>query len=268
MIKFLILFCIFSFTTSSFVYTQSSPGAKHSALSYSDEADESDIFSLFSNPSNLSLIKKRQIGFFYSPFPYGIKELASGHFVYNESLPFGNLAVGAMIYGFELYSENRVVFGYSAELSDHFIFGISTFYHHVKIKGYGNDGTYNINMGGRIKLHSKLLLGFSLHNPIRFANSEIELPLYFNMGISFRPIAKTSIYFAFMKEINFPFSYRAGIEYPLIDFLYLRVGAQNNPNSYSGGFGIQYSFFQLNYSIQSHIDLGLTHQADLILTLN
>lgn len=268
MIKFLILFSIFFQFYNRFVYTQTTPGAKHSALSYSDVANESDIFSLFNNPSNSALIKKRQVGFFYSPFPYGIKELATGHFVYNEPLPFGNLAIGAMIYGFELYSENRFVFGYSAELSDHFTFGISTFYHHVKIKGYGNGGTYNINMGGRIKLHSKLLLGFSIHNPFRFIKNKIELPLYFNMGISFEPMHNTSIYFAFMKELNFPFSYRVGVEYPLIDFVYLRVGVQNNPNSYSGGFGIQYSFFQLNYSIQSHIDLGFTHQADLILTLN
>jgi hypothetical protein len=45
----------------------------------------------------------------------------------------------------------------------------------------------------------------------------------------------------------------------------LRFGAHNEPNIYSGGFGVIYQFLQFDYAVTSHPDLDLTHQFGLIL---
>ena len=114
-------------------------------------------------------------------------------------------------------------------------------------------------------LNKNLIVGFSLHNPLRFNKSNIELPLIYNVGFSYIPVINSSLNFTVSKEIDFPVSLRFGIEYEIIEYLHLRVGAQNEPDLYSGGFGIFYTFMNLNYAITTHPELDLSHQVDLII---
>ena len=70
------------------------------------------------------------------------------------------------------------------------------------------------------------------------------------------------------KELDFPFSVHFGIEYPIVKYFILRFGIQNEPNIYSAGLGINYSYFRLDYAVTTHQDLGLTHQVDFIVSFN
>jgi hypothetical protein len=266
--KSLIVFSLLMINLSQFCFAQPNAGARQIALAHSDVALSNDVFALFNNPSGLAQLNSREIGFFYSPSPFGIKELANGYFAYNEPTTLGSFSIGAMTYGFELYRENRFIIGYSKNITENIFFGLSTFYHSVNIERYGNEGIFNISFGGIFHVNNNFLLGFSLHNPLRLFNTKFELPLIYNYGITYKPFKNTSLNFAIIKEINFPFSLRFGIEYPIIEFLFLRIGVQNSPSLYNGGIGINYSFLKLNYAVSSHQELGLTHQFGLIISFN
>lgn len=259
----LLIFLFHSFSTLG----QNNAGAKQIALASSNVALENNVFSIFSNPAGLARLTQREFGVYYSPSPFGIKELSNGYISYVEPSSFGNLSVGAYTYGFELYRENQLNLAYSTKFSDNIYLGLTSFYHSVNIDRYGTSGVYNIRLGGIFIIDNNISLGFSLHNPLRFVKSQIELPLIYIMGFSYTPIKNSSLNFAMAKEMDFPVSIRFGIEYGIIEYLHLRVGAQNEPDIYSGGFGIFYSFMNLNYAITSHPELGLSHQVDLIISL-
>ena len=245
-------------------YAQQNPGARQSSIGYSDVALSNDVFSLFNNPAGLSRINSREIGLFYSPSPFGINKLATGYIAYNEFTSIGNIAVGFMNYGFELYKENDFVFGYSKKILPNFYLGFNSKYKLINIKNYGKSNDFNISLGGIIDLNNNFYLGFSLQNPLRFINTKINSPLIYTSGITYQTLTNTYLHFAFLKEINFPISFRLGIEYSIIDIIILRFGIQNKPNIYAGGLGIKYSFLNLDYSVTTHQDLGLTHQIGFI----
>jgi len=62
------------------------------------------------------------------------------------------------------------------------------------------------------------------------------------------------------KDVRFPLSFRAGMEYNLMEYIDIRGGVGTEPSIYSGGIGINYDVLQLDYSIHNSVDLGLTHQ--------
>jgi hypothetical protein len=59
---------------------------------------------------------------------------------------------------------------------------------------------------------------------------------------------------------------KSGINFDLIDNLSLRIGFANEPAEFSCGIGIHFSYFNFDYSVFTHPDLGLTHQAGIIIS--
>ena len=267
LIKYLFVFLLI-LCSSKKIHSQIVSSASSISLAESDIARSKNIFSIFKNPSGFALNDNREIGIFYSPFPFGIKELANGNIVFLEPSSFGNFGIGISTFGFDLYKENQFRLGYSNKIVENLYFGFAAYYHSVSIKRYGSSNQINISLGSIFILSERLSLGFSLQNPLRFPNSQIKLPLIYNLGISYEPLEKSSLNFSITKEINFPLSVHFGVEYPIIDILYLRIGTQTEPNLYAGGLGISYSVLTFNYAVNSHPELGLSHQLDLIIQLN
>ena len=263
---FCLLILTFGFMQIS--YAQVETGARHIALGGSDEANNNDIFSIFNNPAGTSNIASGKAGFFYSPFPFGIKELANGNFALTQPTSLGNFNIGLSTYGFELYKENKFVIGYSNKILENFLFGFTTYYQTAKIKRYGESGQFNFSLGGLFLLSPNINLGFSLHNPLRYSDSEINQPLIYNLGFSYFLMEQTSINFTICKEIDFPISLKFGVEYSILEYINLRIGTHNEPNIYSGGIGINYSLFTIDYAVTSHQELGFTHQFDVIIEFN
>ncbi|MCB9220124.1 MAG: hypothetical protein H6610_11780 [Ignavibacteriales bacterium] len=246
------------------IFSQLQPGAKQIALSHSDVASANNSFSLFTNPAGLSKIGKTQFGIFYSPSPFGMKELANGFITLSHPTSFGSFAVGAMNYGFELYKENRIHLGYSNIFAKRFLIGVSGMYQTLNIKNYGHAGFFNFSLGSIFLLTNKFAIGFVLNNPLR--NKDYSpLTTNFRSGITYEIIKEAKIHLSVYKEINFPISVSSGVEYDVLKFFSLRFGIQNEPNIYSAGIGINYLFLNLNYAINSHQDLGMTHQIGLII---
>lgn len=242
------------------------PGAKQIAMSNSDIAQSNDVFALFSNPAGLSQMNWREIGIYYSPAPFGIKEIANGYAAYHEPTNFGSFSIGFMSYGFELYRENKFIAGYSNSFSNKFFYGISISYHTLSIRNYGNDNAINFLLGGLVYLQDDLRIGFSVDNPTRatFGDEDNQVPMLFNSGLSYDVFDELTFNLAVQKEVDLPASVRFGIDYLLIEYLNVRFGIDNEPSRYSAGVGINYNIFSLDYAFFTHQDLGLTHQFGII----
>ncbi|MBL1214177.1 MAG: hypothetical protein D8M61_12605 [Ignavibacteriae bacterium] len=244
------------------------PGAKQISLANSDVANSNDVFSLFYNPAGNAQLNWNEVGIYYSPAPFGVKELANGYGAFLHPTNFGSFSLGFMTYGFELYRENKILFSYANSYLNKFFFGASIAYHSLSINNYGNDNSITFILGGLIYLKEDLRLGFSIDNPTRatFGDEENQIPMLINTGISYDALSELTLNLAVQKDIDLPASVRFGIDYLLIEYLNLRFGVDNEPSRYSAGIGINYNIFSLDYAFFTHQDLGLTHQFGLIVS--
>jgi len=262
----LIIFLI----TSKYTNAQYTGGAKQISLANSDVALSDDVFSVFNNPAGLSQLKWREIGLYYSPAPFGLNELANGFIAYNEPFDFGSIAIGGTTYGFDLYRETKATLGYSYNYENKFFAGAAVNYHTYSIQNYGNTGVFYFNLGGLAFITEDFIWGFSVHNINRasVANEDDQIPTIFTTGFTYKALDQLLICASLEKDISFSPSIRFGIDYSIIKYLSLRIGASNSPSRFTGGIGINYSYFRLDYAVFTHPDLGLTHQAGLIISFN
>ncbi len=263
----LIFLSILIFASTS--YAQILPGAKETGISNSGVALSNDVFALYNNPAGLAQIEQRSIGLYYSPSPFGLKELANGYFAYTEPFEFGAVSIGAMTYGFELFRENRFVLGFSYKYLNKFYFGLTFNYQTVSIRNYGNAGSIYFSFGALAEISKKVKWGFSLRNLNRasYGNTEDQIPVIVRTGFSYNFIKDLSLNLALEKDIKYNPNFHFGIDYKIIKHISIRSGFSNEPPSYSAGIGIHYSSFSLGYSVFTHQDLGLTHQFGVIMDL-
>jgi hypothetical protein len=247
---------------------QMNPGAKQIAMSNSDVALSDDVFSLFNNPAGLAQLNWRELGLYYSPAPFGLNELANGYIAYTEPLGFGSAGIGAMTYGFELYRETRLVLSFSTSYLNKFFAGVSINYHIVSIQRYGNKSVFYLNAGCLGYITDELRIGFFVQNinQASFTPQEDQIPILLNAGLSYNIYYNLSLNFAVEKDIRYNASVKSGINYDLIDNLSLRIGFANEPAEFSCGIGIHFSYFNFDYAVFTHPDLGLTHQAGIIIS--
>lgn len=253
---------------TAITFAQYTPGARQISMANSDVALSNDVFSLFSNPAGLSQINWREVGIYYSPAPFGLTELSNGYIAYNEPFNFGSLSIGGMTYGFELYRESKVVLGYSYNYENILFAGISINYHNYSIQNYGSTGVFYLNVGGLVYILDELRWGFYVDNlnKASVANLDDQIPMVFVTGLSYDVINDFSLNFALEKDIRFNPSVKFGVEYDIIEYLSLRAGTANEPSRFTAGVGINYSLFSLDYAFFTHQDLGLTHQAGIIIS--
>ena len=264
-IKKLILF-IFILLLSSTSSAQEYPGARQIALSNSGIALSNDVFSIFNNPSGSAQMDWNELGVYYSPSPFGMKELSQGYAAYHQPFKLGSVSAGFMNYGFDLYKENKFLISFSRKFYKNFFIGLSASYNYLKIQNYGNSSTLVFSIGGLTYFNENFRLGFAFENFTRstYGESKDQIPVILRLGISYDFFNKASINFAIAKEIDFPFSFHFGFEYALVKYLIIRAGTATRPDTYSVGLGIKYSLFQIDYSVSNHPVLGLTHQAGII----
>ena len=263
-----ILTAIILFILCSQTFAQYLPGARQISMGNSDVAKADDVFTLFNNPAGLSQIAWREVGVYYSPAPFGLTELANGYIAYNEPFSFGSLAVGGMTYGFDLYRETKILLGYSYNYENKFFGGVAVNYLTTSIQNYGSDGAFFINVGVLAYLSERLRLGFTFENVNRasIGNEKDQVPVVLRSGISYDLLEEFSLNIAAEKDVKYNPSFHFGFEYNVIEHLSLRSGFSNEPSRYSAGVGLNYSIFSLDYAFFTHPDLGLTHQAGLVIS--
>ena len=254
--------------SESVLQAQMMAGAKQISIANSGVALSNDVFAIFNNPAGLAQMNWREIGVFYSPAPFGLNELANGFVAYNEPLSNSSLSFGAMSYGFELYKESKIILGYSYSFLNKFFLGLALNYHSVSIKNYGNKSVFYFNLGGLAYITNDIRWGFYIYNINRasFVEEDDQIPEVINCGFSYSIIPELSINLAMDKDIRYTPSLKFGIDYYIIENLSIRTGFSNEPSSFSAGVGINYSFISLDYAVLSHPDLGLTHQAGIIIS--
>ncbi len=222
------------------------------------------------NPASLAKTPGMYILGSFNPAPFGITELkevgAGGAF----KTTIGGFGAAASLFGYNLYQEftGRVAWGRS--LGSIFDIGLSLSYYHLSIQNYGSSGTAGLDAGVIAQCNSSIRTGFvitNINNP-HIGSSHESLPQTLTIGATIDLLPRISISAELFKDFQFPVSMRYGIEYTPLNEIYFSVGTSTEPSILAGGFGLSFSYFHIEYAIQYHQPLGISHYVTLAISFS
>ncbi len=261
-----ILFLIFSSTISSKIFSQTismDMGAKSKGLGNSNTSI-ADEWSIFNNVGGLSGVEKGKVIFGYDRY-FGIdgfNKIAAGAI---HSFNFGSAGVSFYKFGDDLYSEQITSLAYGNKIG--FVrLGLKANYYQLRIDEFGTIGSFYFDFGGIVELIPKLSFGAYISNfTISKLNNSVStrLPILLKIGLSYKPSKPISLNLDVYKDIDHNPIVKAGIEYVIIEKIYLRTGVNNNPIKSFFGVGVLLEKFQIDYAISNHQLLGTSHQASI-----
>lgn len=263
--KFIIVFLLVLFRNSFAQFELIDIGAKPISLGGAFTSLANNSNAVYYNPAGISQLPFREISIFYSPAPFGLKELANGSVNFVEPTKFGAFGISAKSYGFELYKEITITATYSNNYRKKIFYGANVNFYNLKIQNYGSASTFGIDIGGLAYLTDFLRWGFAAFNLNRpkIGTQNDKLPQVYRTGISIQPRNNLNFVLDIEKDTRYTTSVKAGIEYSMYDMIDLRAGIGTEPTRFSGGIGLYYSLFGIDYGFYNHQDLGLTHQGTI-----
>lgn len=237
------------------------------SLGFTAMGDKTDPLLIFSNPSAPGFIQKWGVSSSYSR-PYGIKELdiaALGLAKRWQKIVF---AAGISNFGFELFKEQKFIFGFVIPIIKNLPFGIAFHYQRIEIKNYGNTSAYTIDLGWQYKIIPGLDIMGTFQNIRRatIGQEQQPLPQILRMGMLFKPVSQISMVTEVYKDISFGPEARFGFDAKVLERLFLRIGFTRNPSRFTGGFGLNVLGFNMDYGFSYHQMLGYTHAMGLVIS--
>lgn len=263
----LILLLFVNVSNAQFEFTDIGARAVGLNGAYTSVSDNS--LAIFYNPSGLGQMKFREFSVFYSPSPFGLKELSTAALTYAEPLKIGTFGIGIRTYGFDLYREIGISLSYGGNYKNRLFYGLNLNYYNLNIKdSYYSDNSassYSVDAGLMAYFTKFLRWGFFGRNisGSTIGTSKEKIPQVYRTGFSFLPREDLNLIIEAEKDVRYPLSVRAGIEYDLMDYVDLRAGIGSEPSTFTAGIGFSYNLFQLDYALYHSVDLGLTHQGTL-----
>lgn len=252
-----------TFLSINTAQTQNTMGAKSLSMGQTGTAIPESEWSLF---SNVSLIPSNQNRVSFYGFRYvGLSEITDVSTVVSMQSKIGTVAAGIHRYGFELFNETRMLIAVKQSF-DHFHAGASISYYHISQGGsYGSAGALGIHLGLAAKISERVWMGARATNINQpsYGRSEELLPRELAIGISYEISEKLLLTSDLVKDVLFPVSVRAGLEFELIRNLFARAGMTTEPETFTFGFGYQAGSFQANFGLQQHRFLGLSPAVDI-----
>ena len=240
-------------------------GARASGLNGAFTSVSDNSLAVFYNPSGLGQMIYREVSVFYNPSPFGVSEVSTLALTYAEPLKFGTFGLGIKSFGYELYRESNVILSYGNSFTDKIFLGFNLNYYYLNIKNYNTASSFGADIGAMAYISGTLKWGFFAKNitGATIGKSGEKLAQVYRTGFTAKPREDLNLILEAEKDVRYPLSVKAGLEYFVNEYIDLRAGVGTEPAAFSGGLSLNYNLFQLDYSIYSNGELGITNQGSL-----
>lgn len=223
-----------------------------------------DSWAYFNNIGALDRMEETEIsaGFDHR---YGLSELTTVDLALAWKNDFGTLGLGISRFGGKLFNQQLIGVGFSNTLGIVSV-GAKIDWFQTQIEGFGTGNTVIFSLGGVAELGPKFFLGANFSNLNRAKiskNSEQRLPTAVQLGFSYLPAESLRIQAEIEKDIALDPVFKAGIEYQLRDWIFLRTGVSSNPGRLSFGLGLRKEQFGFDYAYGQNSALDRTHHLSL-----
>ena len=259
----LLVFLIFS---SEICATNNMPVGGRSAGLAHTSTTLSDVWSAHQNQAGLAFLEKAEAGLYYEN-RFLVPELSLQAAA--VAIPFNNGAFGISYsrFGFSLYNENKVGLAYAQKFSEKLAASVQINYMHTFIaENYGNKGFLTGEVGLLYKINNEITVGAHLFNPTRTKLADFDnerIPTIMKLGLQYDFSKSLFIATEFFQDIGHDMALKFGLEYKVVEKVYLRGGVSTNPWYNAFGIGLHLGDFKVDISSSFHSVLGYSPQVSL-----
>ena len=252
---FLTIICVYMITLPlEGAFLQYAPSAKMAALSGISQLDGS-ASCMFLNPANIQQQFSASTSY---AIPFSFKEISYKNIAI--SYQFGNTTIGLgyQDFGNDIYKEQSFIAAANQRIFSHYWLGVGLRLLHDKTETLEAQNAYQADIGLRAE-HENLIFSTSYLN-LNFGELENDpLPQENRTFISYTISENLHVAAGFIKEFEYPFSFRVGISYYPIKYAGFFSGFHAEPNQFTAGCEFSFSSFKIQYAIETHEYLDPTH---------
>ena len=223
------------------------------------DVNNENIWSINNNIGQLSKLEKTTISI--SSFqPFLIKDFTTSSFVLGVPTNMGAIGINYSNCGNIHLQMHHIGCGYSLKMGENFQSGIKLNYSQINAGDfYNNNSLFSADIGMGADLSEELKIGAIINNFTftKMANFNDErLTTNFMFGASYYFSKDLIIHTGIDKNINYPASFLAGINYQPNEKIFLNAGVGSKPSLSSFGFGIIQQNLIFCFATQIHQFLG------------
>lgn len=257
-IVLLVSVCTLSPRTAHADFPEEQPGSRAASMSYSATA-LTDSWSLFYNQAGLGFAQYPWVGVHHEN-RFITPELNFSAIGAILPVRVGTLGVSIKRLGFSQFGQTKFGLAYGMKLAPTFSAGVQLNAHHVFIAGeYGSAMVLSAEGGIIYSPNERLNVGFHIVNPTRSKLIEDQrIPTILNLGVAYQISEMVLVTSGVEKNLDNPFSFKAGVEFMPIKSLAFRTGMASKPSLLSFGVGYQVASLQMDMAFTRHEILGYT----------
>ena len=241
-------------------------GTKAAGMGYASVA-AANLWSTGNNPAGMAFTRGLQAGI-YAENRFLVPELSMGTLAISYSCHAGAFGGFVSHFGGELYSELKVVAGYSRNFGKKFAAGLVFDYLHISQEEfYGNKSAVSFEAGLMYRPDTKWSLGIHVVNPVPVnlgSGKDEQLPVIFRAGFSKLFSNVVEVAGEIEKSLDCKPVIRAGLEYRLPRVLALRAGFSSQPQMITAGIGMVFGSLYLGLASSWQPELGYSPQAEVV----
>ena len=215
-----------------------------------------DINSLFNNQAGLANLKN--ISFLLSG-QETFRDPDSDNIGAGFAIPISSGTLGLNFHHFigTDITQNKIGLAYARKLMETLSVGVQFDLISTQIPLNEKSNLLTFEIGVQYQLKENVLLGIHLYNPAKLEIIEDEfLPTILRVGATYFPHKKLLIHAEIEKDFDFSLVLKSGIEYELVNDLWLRIGFQHKPTTFN--FGIGYLFKKrFRFDVAAYYQQGL-----------
>ncbi|WP_370089612.1 hypothetical protein [Ekhidna sp.] len=226
-----------------------------------------DEYSLFNNIGGLGRVENHSAFAAYQN-RFGVTEfqVVGAGAVYHSDI--GNAGVGFYKFGDDLYSEQRVhlAFGNKIQMVS-LALGVDLLQYNIST--IGTNRALAIQFGGIAEINKQLRFGmhiFNLNQAQLDTETADKIPTIMKGGLSYRPSDELMINLEVEKDLDFDEVFKAGIEYQVVENVFVRTGISTEPFLGAFGVGFHPKNLKFDYAYSNDSRLGSIHEISVAYT--
>lgn len=172
----------------------------------------------------------------------------------------GVFGIAVNYFGFDAFNQQKYGLIYARQLLENFSIGAEFNVHSYQFAENGSLSTVSVEVGLQYVINDELSFGVQIANPVtRTLVNDETLAAQIQAGLMYQPSNKVRLLAEVDKKIDTNPNLRIGIEYQIIDILYLRAGTSTDPSQLSFGLGFSFdSGLKIDFASSFHRQLGWT----------
>lgn len=236
-------------------------GPRYQAMGYTGTALQG-IYSLTANPAGLTGMEHPTANVSYQHH-FLTTDITTQTALLGVPTRLGMFGLALNRYGLQgAYDESKAGFAYAKSFGPRFSAAMFLNYHQLRIPNYGSNHTFSMDMGLQYQAADYLHVGVHYANVGNTAYDNDAygvIPSFIRIGASYR-LDKVVIASDAAYQSNGLLDGHFGVEYGLVETLYLRGGLSFNPMQQYAGFGVVWRNLVFDAAATIHPRLGTSPQ--------